>query len=88
MIGKVNTSVADLGCLSRIPDPDFYPSRIPDPGVNKAPDPGSGSATLVNILDMFVDVQHLSSPKIIILQGVLWIRIRIRIQNPDPYPDL
>jgi hypothetical protein len=31
-----------------IPDPDltFYPSRIPDPGVKKAPDPGSGSATL------------------------------------------
>jgi hypothetical protein len=26
-----NTSVADPGCLSRIPDPDFYPSRIPDP---------------------------------------------------------
>ncbi len=26
------TSVADLGCLSRIPDPDFYPSRIPDAG--------------------------------------------------------
>ncbi len=26
----------------------FYPSRIPDPGVKKAPDPGSGSATLVN----------------------------------------
>jgi hypothetical protein len=26
------------------PDPDFYPSRIP--GVKKAPDPGSGSATL------------------------------------------
>jgi hypothetical protein len=26
------TSVADPGCLSRIPDPDFYPSRIPDPG--------------------------------------------------------
>ncbi len=24
-------SVADLGCLSRIRDPDFYPSRIPDP---------------------------------------------------------
>jgi hypothetical protein len=24
----------------------FYPSRIPDPGVKKAPDPGSGSATL------------------------------------------
>jgi hypothetical protein len=26
-----NNSVADPGCLSRIPDPDFYPSRIPDP---------------------------------------------------------
>ncbi len=25
----------------------FYPSRIPDQGVKKAPDPGSGSATLV-----------------------------------------
>jgi hypothetical protein len=25
------SSVADQGCLSRIPDPDFYPSRIPDP---------------------------------------------------------
>jgi hypothetical protein len=33
-----------------IPDPDpdfFYPSRIQDPGVKKAPDLGSGSATLV-----------------------------------------
>ncbi len=28
-------SVADPGCLSRIPDPDFYPSKIPDP--TKAP---------------------------------------------------
>jgi hypothetical protein len=27
----INCSVADPGCLSRIPDPDFYPSRIPDP---------------------------------------------------------
>jgi hypothetical protein len=26
-------SVADPGCLSRIPDPDFYPSRIPDLGL-------------------------------------------------------
>ncbi len=33
-------SVADPGCLSRIPDPDFYPSRIriPDPG-SRIPDP-------------------------------------------------
>jgi hypothetical protein len=32
LVGKWNSaSVADPGCLSRIPDPDFYPSRIPDP---------------------------------------------------------
>jgi hypothetical protein len=30
-IYKRETSVADPGCLYRIPDPDFYPSRIPDP---------------------------------------------------------
>jgi hypothetical protein len=28
------------------PDPTIAPSRIPDPGGKKAPDPGSGSATL------------------------------------------
>jgi hypothetical protein len=34
----LKNSVADPGCLSRIPDPDFYPSRIPDPG-SRIPDP-------------------------------------------------
>ncbi len=29
---RMGCSVADPGCLSRIPDPGFYPSRIPDPG--------------------------------------------------------
>jgi hypothetical protein len=29
---SLKSSVADPGCLSRIPDPDFYPSRIPDLG--------------------------------------------------------
>jgi hypothetical protein len=29
-------NVADPGCLSRIPDPDFYPSRIADHGSKKA----------------------------------------------------
>jgi hypothetical protein len=29
------------------PDPDFFFLPIPDPGVKKAPDPGSGSATLI-----------------------------------------
>ncbi len=41
----------DRGCSSRIQIPDldldFQPSRIQDPGVKKAPDPGSGSATLI-----------------------------------------
>ncbi len=32
------TSVADPGCLSRFPDPDFHPSRIPDLG-SRIPDP-------------------------------------------------
>jgi hypothetical protein len=42
----------DPGCSSRIPDPDadFLPSWIPDPGVKKAPNPGSGSATLLYIV--------------------------------------
>jgi hypothetical protein len=31
-------SVADPGCLSRIPDPDFNPFWIPDPG-SRIPDP-------------------------------------------------
>jgi hypothetical protein len=30
--------VVDQGCLSPIPDPDFYPSRIPDFG-SRIPDP-------------------------------------------------
>ncbi len=28
---RPENSVADPGCLSRIPDTDFYPSRFPDP---------------------------------------------------------
>jgi hypothetical protein len=27
----IKISVPDPGCLSQIPDLDFYPSRIPDP---------------------------------------------------------
>jgi hypothetical protein len=32
MKGFLVPSVADPGCLSRIPDPNFYPSRIPNLG--------------------------------------------------------
>ncbi len=35
-------SVADPGCLSRFPDPNFF---IPDPGSKRFSDPGSGCAT-------------------------------------------
>jgi hypothetical protein len=33
--------VVHPGSLISDPDADFFPSRIPDPGVKKAPNPGS-----------------------------------------------
>jgi hypothetical protein len=36
----------DLGSGIRDPEKTHSGSQIPDPGVKKAPDPGSGSATL------------------------------------------
>jgi hypothetical protein len=36
-----------LGSEIRDPEKTYSGSRIPDPGVKKAPDPGSGSATLL-----------------------------------------
>jgi hypothetical protein len=35
-------------------DPEKNLSRIPDPGVKKAPDPGSGSATLLTVYVMLI----------------------------------
>ncbi len=37
-----------LGSEIRDPEKTYSGSRVPDPGVKKAPDPGSGSATLVS----------------------------------------
>jgi hypothetical protein len=34
-------SIADPGCFIPDPDPTIAPSRIPDPGGKKAPDPGT-----------------------------------------------
>ncbi len=45
-IWSLSSRKYDPGCSSRIRILTFYPSRIPDPGLKKAPDPGSGSATL------------------------------------------
>jgi hypothetical protein len=39
-----------LGSGIRYPEKTYSGSRIPDPGVKKAPDPGSGSATLISNL--------------------------------------
>jgi hypothetical protein len=39
-----------MGLGSEIRDPEKNLFRIPDPGVKKAPDPGSGSATLLPII--------------------------------------
>jgi len=36
-----------LGAEIRDPEKTYSVTRIPDPGVKKAPDPGSGSATLI-----------------------------------------
>jgi hypothetical protein len=44
--------VRDPGSEIRDPEKIYSGSRIPDPGVKKAPDPGSGSATLLqHIID-------------------------------------
>ncbi len=47
----MSTSITDPGCLSRIPDPDFYSPRILDPGSrildlgSRIPDPEPTTAT-------------------------------------------
>jgi hypothetical protein len=42
--------IPDPGSALKIPDPDADFLPIPDPGVKKAPDPGSGSATLLSCI--------------------------------------
>jgi hypothetical protein len=55
-------SVADPGCSSRIRILTFYPSRIPDPGVKKAPDPKSllNISLLVRRLSRFMTADALT----------------------------
>ncbi len=53
---------------------------IPDPGVKKAPDPGSGSATLVSRYRTQVTRIRIT---------LIWIRIRLFFRfDADPYPTL
>jgi hypothetical protein len=44
----LGSGIRDPGSEIRDPEKTYSGSRIPDPGVKKAPDPGSGSATLKN----------------------------------------
>jgi hypothetical protein len=67
-----------LGSGIRDPGSAKNPFRIPDPGVKKAPDPVSGSATL--ILDKIVRILiFLKDPYPQIRNSEL----RIRIQEPN-----
>ncbi len=57
----------------------FYPPRIPDRGVKKAPDPGYGSATLLSTLPYLTCFSikfYLTDPNPGGFNPVLWIRIR------------
>ncbi len=50
---KIDTKLSEiLSGLFVHPAPDFYQSQIPDPGVKKAPDPGSGSATKISLFSV------------------------------------
>ncbi len=84
-----------MGCSSRIPDPGSGFFSIPDPGLKKAPDPGSGSATMLfriskrhqwaqknphDIGTIVVDPWHFATdPDPRIRSTDLRIRIRIRV---------
>jgi hypothetical protein len=54
----------------------IFPSRIPDPGVKKAPAPGSGSATLIGRI-----LEYVVTNAVFADSGCL-----SRIPNPDIYP--
>ncbi len=81
-------------------DPIFFPFRILDPGVKKAPDPGSGSATLKNIFTTgnrsknrprkiqkpFWNAGNQVYLFLLVNFYFLCSRIQIRILNTDPDP--
>ncbi len=45
----LNSRKYDRGCSSRIRILTFYPSRIPDPGIKKALDPGSATLPVMRL---------------------------------------
>jgi hypothetical protein len=58
IVSNLSDMIQDLhsGCGSRILIFIFYLSRIPDPGVKNAPDPGYGSATATLRIWIFMDL--------------------------------
>jgi hypothetical protein len=74
------SSVADPGCLSRIPDPDFYPSRIPVLG-SRIPKQQQKREVKKISCHTFLSGFRIG------INLSCWIRIRIRIQITDPDPD-
>jgi hypothetical protein len=73
-----NTSVMDLGCISRIPDPDFYPSRFPDQEP-RIPDPKTatkerGEKKLVVVKPFIVatNFTKLKEKKFLMLKNKIW----------------
>jgi hypothetical protein len=60
---KIFSKLSEMLSRMLIPDPDpessvFYPSRIPDPGIKTAPDPGSGTATLRKFIENIHAFNH------------------------------
>ncbi len=73
----------DPRCSSRIRILIFYPSRILDPGVKKAPNPGSGSATLVKSVIYHPRAERRSGsrlPKLFRPKSTIF-RVLIELQN-------
>ncbi len=84
---KIVTKLSSLGSGIRDPGSGKNLFRIPDPGVKKAPDPGSGSATLLlwvifALLDPDPESEYESGSTNLIVSGS-----KIRIRNPDSDPD-
>jgi hypothetical protein len=55
------------------PDPVFYPSRIQDSGFKKAPDPGSGSATLLVRYGTYGNIPNDCEPHLVQTNYRYWI---------------
>jgi hypothetical protein len=77
------------------PDSDFLPTRIPDPGVKKIPDPGSESATLSTSIYCFIFLVSIKDRchifKTCILDNILKfsgsLALHLVEMDTDPDPD-